>query len=548
MPSRITTSARPCDSPAVRNRSIRRAIVYEDFCVTRRRASRAFSAEIRDFAAATACTIACGRCRDLLADRFLATTLVDRPRDRRAGAAAHPAAGSRGEQFAWTDAARALSRLRHPLLNRAGRLRRWRAPPLVRGVRGAAAAARQRRRTPETLVRHAARFSGARHAALRRSAGARALRPVRAAAVAGCGPAARHRAAAAARRSAARRVARRDATPGGATAIVVRGGAGARLAHAAAIGGARWRGSQGYVPVAARCRAAAARGRRPARPACCVLAVEAPAAAPSAASPAASPGSAPQARGGMSSDYACAAADRRPRRISLDRMGVTAMIGMVFAGSTRVPSHREICRGGAAGRRLARRAPRASRARASRRLRHAMLVAHEAAPATPSTARRQRRPRVAPRRIPPALVDAAARARHSWRQRPARVRRLDSSTRALACSGRGRSTTRPPLRIALGWLRLDRGALRRRARRVRAGPRRSRRQRAAGVARDHRRSASPGPTTAVRRRPRRCCGRRAVAAKPSATSRVDGCGGSRWRAACSGRSEDRKRPAILRRS
>src|SRR6188472_2611340 len=114
MPSRLTTSARPCDSPAVRNRTMRTLIAYEE--------TAAFRARPRENPRYSRRTDSCTNGRRhavmLLADRYLRCSgcWIDLATARAVLVAVRDA-GARRSQVEWAERCAMLSLLRHPLLN-----------------------------------------------------------------------------------------------------------------------------------------------------------------------------------------------------------------------------------------------------------------------------------------------------------------------------------------------------------------------------------------------------------------------------------------------
>ena len=119
MPSRITTSACPCDSPAVRNRSIRASIVYE-VSAHSPAAGRGSSSKSAVISRGGQLALSIGQTtmHELVADRFVAfgRTWIDIA----SGAPVrlrfvHAAQVS--EEIIWNEQCAERARLRHPLMN-----------------------------------------------------------------------------------------------------------------------------------------------------------------------------------------------------------------------------------------------------------------------------------------------------------------------------------------------------------------------------------------------------------------------------------------------
>src|SRR3954466_12926995 len=171
-----TTSARPCDSPAVRKRTIRAPIVYE---VSARPAAapRGFPRKLPRRGRGGALALR-HHMPQMLADRFvspggawidLATGDAVRIHVARAGPAR--------DQLAWNARCAALANLRHPLINPlidyglAGRDRTFEAYAVHGAVRAGGVAG-------QTLLAHAARFLRAHDVALTRPLADLVLRQV----------------------------------------------------------------------------------------------------------------------------------------------------------------------------------------------------------------------------------------------------------------------------------------------------------------------------------------------------------------------------------
>ena len=177
MPSRMTTSARPCDSPAVRKRTIRGEL-YTKFLQHPARRRAFFRGNPRG----------CGRwpsCTTRRHARRSSPIGLCRPGPR--GSISPPArrcalrlapAGSASEQMAWNARCAQLANLRHPLINplidygMAGR------GPDLRSVRGARSRPRERGARAESLLTHAACFLEAHEVALTRPLADFVLRPI----------------------------------------------------------------------------------------------------------------------------------------------------------------------------------------------------------------------------------------------------------------------------------------------------------------------------------------------------------------------------------
>ena len=188
MPSRMTTRARPCDSPAVRNRTMRTLIVYEETAAFRSRPPR--KPEIRADALlhlrgsapreALGDAAALKRCRAaetavmLLADRYLRCSgcWIDLATARAVLVAVRDAGATRS-QIDWAERCAMLSRPAPPSAQSADRFRRRRAGVALRGLRttrtaraSPAAASHRRSRTRMRFLAahgiHAAAVDGAR--------------------------------------------------------------------------------------------------------------------------------------------------------------------------------------------------------------------------------------------------------------------------------------------------------------------------------------------------------------------------------------------------
>ena len=118
MPSRMTTSARPCDSPAVRNRTI---------CIRRNCSAPALRGEIssnsRGSCSCTMCAAAPPPCCSPI-DFCIMARGLDRSGDRRRRARRLRDRRRAAEQIDWAERCAMLAVLRHPAVEPAHRLRR----------------------------------------------------------------------------------------------------------------------------------------------------------------------------------------------------------------------------------------------------------------------------------------------------------------------------------------------------------------------------------------------------------------------------------------